>query len=117
MNLIKRLIYGRFWALAIKEINQILRNKQTLVLLIIPPTIQLLVYGFALNPDVHNIKLGIIDYANTYESRELVSALTENNVFVVQQYLFDDQELGEQVREGKVTAGLVIPPEFNRDLS
>jgi ABC-2 type transport system permease protein len=117
MNLIKRLIYGRFWALAIKEINQILRSKQTLVLLIIPPTIQLLVYGFALNPDVHNIKLGIIDYANTYESRELVSSLTENNVFVVQQYLFDDQELGEQVREGKVTAGLVIPPEFNRDLS
>jgi ABC-2 type transport system permease protein len=117
MNLLKRILYSRFWALAIKEINQILRSKQTLVLLIVPPTIQLLLYGFALNPDVHNIKLGIVDYANTYESRELVAALTENNVFVAQHYLLDDEKLGEQVREGKVTAGLVIPPEFKRDLS
>ncbi len=117
MNLVKRLFSNRFWALVIKEINQILRNKQILVFLVIPPTVQLLLYGFALNPDVHYLKLGVIDYANTYESRELVAALTENNVFLVKQYLFDDQKLGEQVREGKITAGLVIPPEFNRDLS
>ena len=117
MSFIKRLISNRFWALAIKEIHQILRNKQVLIFLVIPPTVQLLLYGFALNPDVHYIKLGVVDYANTYESRELVAALTENNVFVAKQYLFDDQRLGEQVREGKITAGLVIPPEFKRDLS
>lgn len=117
MSFIKRLLSNRLWSLAIKEINQILRNKQILVFLVIPPTVQLLLYGFALNPDVHNIKLGVVDYANTYESRELVAALTENNVFVVKQYLLDDQKLGEQVREGKITAGLVIPPEFKRDLS
>jgi ABC-2 type transport system permease protein len=117
MNWIKHLFYSRFWALAIKEFNQILRSKQTLVLLIIPPTVQLLLYGFALNPDVHYIKLGVVDYSNTYESRELISALTENNIFVTQQYLLDDRKLGEQVREGKITAGLVIPPDFKRDLS
>lgn len=117
MNWIKRLFHNRFWALAIKEFNQILRSKQTLVLLIIPPTVQLLLYGFALNPDVHYIKLGVVDYSNTYESRELVSALTENNIFVTQQYLLDDRKLGEQVREGKITAGLVIPPDFNRNLT
>ncbi|HEY9649101.1 MAG TPA: ABC transporter permease, partial [Coleofasciculaceae cyanobacterium] len=117
MNLIKRLAQSRFWALALKEIQQILRSKQTLVLLIVPPTVQLLLYGFALNPDVHNIKLGVVDYANSYESRELVSALTETNIFVTQQYLLDDQKLGDQVREGKVTAGLIIPPDFNHNLS
>lgn len=117
MNLIKRLAQSRFWALALKEIQQILRSKQTLVLLIVPPTVQLLLYGFALNPDVHNIKLGVVDYANSYESRELVSALTETNIFVTQQYLLDYQKLGDQVREGKVTAGLIIPPDFNHNLS
>jgi ABC-2 type transport system permease protein len=116
-NLIKRIINSRFWTLAIKEINQILRTRETLVLLIIPPTLQLLIYGFALNPDVHYLKLGIVDYANTYESRELISALTENHVFVAERYMLSDTELGEQVREGKLTAGLVIPPEYNRDLS
>jgi ABC-2 type transport system permease protein len=117
MNLIQRLLNSRFFALAIKETNQILRNRQTLIFLIVPPTVQLLIYGFALNPDVHYIKLGIVDYAHTRESRELVSALTENRVFVAEQYLNNDQKLGEKVREGKLTAGLVIPPDFKRNLS
>jgi ABC-2 type transport system permease protein len=117
MNVFKRLFNSRFWALVLKEVNQILRNKQLIVLLTFPPTVQLLIYGFALNPDVHYLKLGIVDYANTYESRELVSALTENHIFVAERYIPNDRELGKQVQEGKLTAGLVIPPEFKRDLS
>ncbi|WP_341527287.1 ABC transporter permease [Nostoc sp. UHCC 0302] len=117
MNFIKRILESRFFSLVIKEFNQILRSKETLVLLIIPPTVQMLLYGFALNPDVHYIKLGIVDDAKTYESRELISALTENKVFVAEKYLFNTQDLGEQVRQGKITAGLIIPPNFKRDLA
>lgn len=117
MNIINRFINSRLWALILKEINQILRNKQLVLLLTFPPTIQLLIYGFALNPDVHNLKLGIVDYARTYESREMVSALTENGIFIPKQYLSNERDLGEQVRQGKLTAGLVIPPDFKRNLS
>ncbi|OUL21963.1 ABC transporter permease [Nostoc sp. T09] len=117
MKLIQALLNSRFWSLAIKEFRQILRSKETLVLLIIPPTIQMLLYGFALNPDVHYLKLGVVDYANSYESRELVSVLTVNKVFTLEKYLFNTQDLGEQVRQGKITAGLIIPPDFKRNLS
>ncbi|WP_041232950.1 ABC transporter permease [Cylindrospermum stagnale] len=117
MKIIFSLFNSRFWSLVIKELNQILRSKQTVILLIIPPTIQMLLYGFALNPDVHFIKLGVVDYANTYQSRELVSALTQNNVFVANKYLFDSQELGEEVRQGNITVGLMIPSDFKRDLA
>ena len=111
------LLASRFWTLVQKEINQILRNRQLIILLIFPPTIQLLVYGFALNPDVHFIKLGVVDYARSYESRELVSAFTENRIFTLAQTLTSEKELGQQVEQGKLTAGVVIPPEFNRDLA
>ncbi|HBB35718.1 MAG TPA: ABC transporter permease [Cyanobacteria bacterium UBA8803] len=117
MKIINCLLNSSFFALLVKEINQILRNKQLIFLLIFPPTMQLLIYGFALNPDVHYLKLGIVDYANSYNSRELVAALTENRIFVAQQYLFNERELGEQVRQGKLNVGLVIPPEFNRKLA
>lgn len=106
-----------FWALVRKEIRQILRNKQLLVLLIVPPTVQLLVYGFALNPEVHNLKLGVIDYANVYESRELVAALTENRIFVAQAPPVSEKILSQQVETGKVDVGIVIPPEFPRRLA
>jgi ABC-2 type transport system permease protein len=117
MNLIERILNSRFLALAIKEINQILRDRTLIIFLLFPPTIQLLLYGFALNPDVHNLKLGIVDYAQTYESRELVSAFTENRIFTAHEYHFNEHKLDEQVREGKLTVGLIIPPDFQPKLA
>lgn len=125
MKLFRRLIESRFWALAVKEISQILRNKQLIFILVFPPTIQLLIFGLALNPDVQNLRLGVVDHSNTPISRELVAALTANGVFKVERQQFPgwenrspttDRSLGEQVRRGEITAGLIIPPEFNRDL-
>jgi ABC-2 type transport system permease protein len=117
MKFISRLVNSRFVALVIKEVNQILRNKQLLFLLVFPPTVQLIIYGFALNPDVQNLQMGIVDYANTSASRELISAFTENRTFIAEQYMASEQALGQQVEQGKITAGVVIPPDFNRDLS
>ncbi|XHX80362.1 MAG: ABC transporter permease [Stenomitos frigidus ULC029] len=114
---LKRFFDSRFLALVKKEVNQILRNKQLLILLVIPPTLQLLLYGFALNPDVHDLKLGVVDYANVSASRELVSALTANRIFVVEAYPATEQALSRQVETGKLTAGIVIPPTFRRSLS
>jgi ABC-2 type transport system permease protein len=116
-KLSKYLFTGRFWALVQKEFRQILRDKQLIILLIFPPTLQLLIYGFALNPDVHHLKLGIIDYARTEESRSLISAFTENQIFDPQTIAFEEKQLTQQVETGQLTAGLIIPPEFSRDLA
>jgi ABC-2 type transport system permease protein len=116
-KLLDRLLNSCFWALTIKEIRQIFRNKQLLFLLIFPPTIQLLVYGFALSPDVQLIKLGVLDYANSQTSRELVSAMTENRVFVADRYTFSEADLTDRVRRGDLTVGLIIPPTFDRQLA
>jgi ABC-2 type transport system permease protein len=117
MNVFRQFWEGRLWSLIRKEIAQILRNKQLITLLIIPPTLQLLIYGFALNPDVRNLKLGIVDYAQTADSRELVSAFTDNHIFIPEQFLFSEKELATQVETGALTAGVVIPPEFSRRLA
>jgi ABC-2 type transport system permease protein len=115
--MLRQFVASRFWALVRKEINQILRNKQLIVLLIIPPIIQLLVYGFALNPDVHHLKLGVMDYARTADSRELVAAMTENRIFDAKALFFSEKALVIQVETGQLTAGIVIPPEFSRDIA
>jgi ABC-2 type transport system permease protein len=110
------IIPSHFLALIIKEIRQTLGNKQLIFLLISPATIQLLIFGFALNSDVNNLKLGVVDYSQTEVSRELISAFTENHVFRIKYSDRDSKQLAKQVREGDITAGLVIPPEFNRNI-
>lgn len=116
----RRLQHGldsRFVALLRKEVEQILRDRQLIKLLLIPPTIQLLVYGFALNPDVRFLPLGIVDEARVANSRELVSALTGNQVFLEASRPASERALARQVEQGQLTAGLVIPPDFQRRLA
>ncbi|MDB9312923.1 ABC transporter permease [Spirulina sp. CS-785/01] len=117
MNLFQSFFNSRFWSLVIKETRQILKNKQLVILLIIPPTIQLLALGFALSPDVNQLSLGVTDYAQTYQSRELVAALTENDLFTVQTTTLNEKYLVQQVRTGNVSTGLIIPPDFNTNLT
>jgi ABC-2 type transport system permease protein len=117
MRYLLQLFNTPLWALIRKEINQILRNKQLLILLIIPPTLQLLLYGFALNPDVHNLRLGVIDYAKITESRELVTAMTSNGIFILDSVPTSEKELSHEVEEGKLDVGVIIPPQFPRQLA
>jgi ABC-2 type transport system permease protein len=100
-----------------KEINQITHNRQLIILLIVPPTVQLLLYGFALNPDVHGLQLGVVDYAQVSASRELISALTENKLFVIDHYPTNEKQLAQLVETGQLTAGMVIPPNFHRQIA
>lgn len=117
MNLVRRLFESRLWALTLKEIRQILKNRQLIFLLIFPPTVQLLIFGLALSPNVERLSLGIVDYANSTESREFVSALVENKVFEIASVPTNQAALNQQIRNGKLTIGLIIPPEFDRDLN
>jgi ABC-2 type transport system permease protein len=117
MKILGYLFESRFWALMRKEIHQIFSSKQLIFLLIFPPTIQLLIFGSALSPDIQGLSLGWLDYANSRESRELLSALTENQIFQVK-FAPDSQEvLNQLVRKGEIDLALVIPPKFNQDLS
>ena len=50
--LLDRILGGRIVPLFIKELTQLGRNRRLVVMLIVPPTLQLLLFGFELNPDV-----------------------------------------------------------------
>jgi len=102
----------RIWSLFLKEFHQIRRNRRLVILLIIPPTVNLVLFGLALNPNFENLRLGIVDYSATPESRELISAFTESLVFQVAGYYASPDDLGQAIGKGRLDAGLVIPREF-----
>lgn len=110
------MIGSGFRALLMKEFLQLLRNKQLLAILVITPIVQLLAYGLALNPEVKHLRLGVVDYSATPASRDLVAAFVNNGVFDLQSSGKNEDQLGLLVRDGKLDAGIVIGPEFTRDL-
>ena len=81
MNKIRAFLGYRMRALIRKEFRQILRDRRLAISLILPPTLQLLLFGFALNATVSNLRLGVVDDSRTPESRELVAIMTESKSF------------------------------------
>jgi len=107
-----RLFNLRLWSLFIKEFHQIRRNRRLVILLIIPPTLNIILFGLALNPTFENLQFGVVDYSRTSESRELVSAFTEGLVFKTKGYYASTEELGQAISRGELDAGLVVPHDF-----
>lgn len=108
------IIGRRLRALFVKELRQLRRNRRLVEMLIIPPTLNLVLFGLALNPEVKDLRLGVVDEGRSAESRELVSAFAESGSFRVGGYYASADELGRALAAGRLDTGLVIPPDFAR---
>ncbi len=98
----------RVRALIRKEFNQIRRDRRLAVSLILPPTLQLLLFGFALSAEVTNIRLGVVDSSRTPESRELIASLSESRSFrLAGYYLSGEGNSGTAISQDDLDAGVV----------
>jgi ABC-2 type transport system permease protein len=114
--MIRRLFGSRIVALFKKELNQIRRDRRLAMSLILPPVLQLTLFGFALSARVENVPLGVVDESKTKESRDLIAALTESKSFQSAGYFFSVDDLERAISNGALAAGVVIPNDFARDL-
>lgn len=111
---VSRLFGGRFWALALKELRQIRRDRRLAMSLVVPPMLQVLLFGFALDSEVRDLRLGVVDDSRTLESRELVSAITENRTFRLAGSFLTTKELEAALAAGRLHVGVVVPYDFAR---
>jgi len=107
---------SRVSALFRKELNQIRRDRRLALSLIVPPVLQLTLFGFALSARVENVPLGVVDESRSQESRDLIAALTESRSFQSAGSFFSVEQLSKEISNGSLIAGIVIPTDFARDL-
>lgn len=102
------------FAVMLKEIRQMARDRMTLAMMIGIPTLQLLLFGYAINPDVRNLPAAVADMADTGGSRALVQDLFATGVVRPVAGARTPQELQALLREGRIKIGVLIPPDFER---
>jgi ABC-2 type transport system permease protein len=107
---------GRLKQMLIKEFIQVLRDKRTRFILIGPPIIQMMVFGYAANYEIHHVPTVVLDLDHSQESRELVSRFTSSPYFEVQRQLTDSRQLGDAIEQGTATVGLEIDAGFAQQL-
>lgn len=110
-----RLLFAqRVWALALKELRQIRRDRRLVMSLIVPPVLQILLFGFALDSEVRDLRLGVVDDSRTPESRELIAVITQNPTFRLAGVYATSVVMGEALATARLEVGVVIPYDFAR---
>ena len=99
-----------------KEFRQIRRDSRSLIFLIAIPAFLLVVFGFALNFDIKNIPLAVVDHDGSRQSRELVEKFRTTEYFLIKAEPERTAEIDELMAREKVRAALVVPESFSEDL-
>ncbi|PKN68317.1 MAG: ABC transporter permease [Deltaproteobacteria bacterium HGW-Deltaproteobacteria-12] len=95
-----------------KEFIQLFRDPRNRILLFAAPLIQILVFGYVVNYDIRNIRVALLDYSQTQESRSLIDDFAGSNIFHFTHHLTDDKQITELLLEGKVDMAIQINPDF-----
>ncbi len=110
-----------FWrrtrAIAHKEVRQLRRDRFTAGMIVGLPTIQLLLFGYAINTDVRHLRAGVADQANTQLSRRLVDDAQASQAIDIVARTDTPQQLEVLLRDGRIAVGLAIPHDFERRLA
>lgn len=96
-----------------KEFIQLFRDKRSRPILILTPLIQLLVFGYVVNYDIKDIRVALIDQAQTRESRLLADSFTAGGIFRITHRPADARGMEELFLNGKADIGIRIPPDFS----
>jgi ABC-2 type transport system permease protein len=109
-------MFGRMKQMIIKEVIQVLRDKRTRFILIVPPIVQMLIFGYAATFEIRHVSTVVVDFDRSQESRDLISRFTSSPYFAVQRQLDNSGELTNLIEEGKATVGLEIHAGFAQAL-
>lgn len=104
--------FVRLLAIVLKEMRQLRRDRLTFAMIIGIPTMQLVLFGYAINLDVRHLESAVLDEANTARSREVIAELGATGVVDWRYRVNSVAEIENLMQSGKISTALVIPSDF-----
>ncbi|MEN8192191.1 MAG: ABC transporter permease [Bacteroidota bacterium] len=106
----------RIRAITKKEFKQLGRDKRMMFVLFFFPAFLLVVFGYAVNFDVQNIKLAVFDNDRTSISRDFVNSISSSSYFEIVDTYTEDRRTKEILNSGIAKGVLVIPKGFTKKI-
>jgi ABC-2 type transport system permease protein len=110
---------ARMMALVERDLRKFFRSPALMMAAMVFPLVQLIVLGNAFGGKIRDARLGIVDHDNGPQAIRVIESLraVQSNARTFQPVIYTDERLMvNDVRKGELNAGLVIPPQFSRDV-
>lgn len=99
-------------AMMVNEVRHLLRDRRSLALMFLMPTIMLFLYGYAIRLDILAAPIGVLQESHDAASTDLASHFEASRAFSVILRLHDRRELARAIQDGRVWAAVVIPHDY-----
>jgi len=106
----------RLFAIMRKEVQQLARDRLTLGMVVGIPIMQMMLFGYAINTDVRQLRAAVADAAGTQLSRQLVADVQASQVVDVTHVVTTGKQVQALLDRGEVVVGIVIPRDFEQRL-
>lgn len=99
-----------------KELQHIVRDRATLVLVLITPTAILLIMAYALTVDLEHIPIAVLDHDRSRTSRSFIQQITAGEDLDLYAQVDSFDALETMLVKGEIKAAIVIAPDFAEDV-
>lgn len=107
----------RIQAIAIKEMLQIVRDPRSLMIALLVPLMQMVIFGYGVSLDIRHIPLCVLDHENGQQSRELVARFSASRYFALGPALASERDVARALDDGDCEIALVVPADFSQRLN
>jgi ABC-2 type transport system permease protein len=109
-------MFTRILAISKKEVRQLLRDRRMLYVLFVFPFVLLILFGYAINFDVHHIKLAVYDMDNSQITRDYLNRLTSSSYFDLVDHLRSEGQIRKVLDRGNAQVVIVFPQDFSQNI-
>lgn len=101
--------WKQFSAFVAKEWIHIFRDPYTLLILLLMPVVELLLFGFALNMEVTNIRTAVVSFDQGRYTQRLEDKLRSHPNFILHEGRLSESEAEEQLKKNKIDLYILLP--------
>jgi ABC-2 type transport system permease protein len=105
-------MWRRMWAIVVKELRQLSRDRMTFGMIVMIPLVQLMLFGYAINTDARHLPAGLVDLSSSSFSRALVQAVEASQVIDFKFNYANVKEAEAALTRGEVKAILYLPSDL-----
>lgn len=103
-------------AVVIKELQHIARDRATLILVLITPTVLLVIMAYALTVDLEHIPIAVLDRDRSSVSRQFIQQITAGKDLDLYIQVSSVDQIERLLINGEIKAAVVIAPDFSEQL-
>ena len=103
---------ARMFAIALKEVQQMLRDKLTFAMAVAVPIMQLVLFGYAINTDPKGLPTAVVSQDTSPMARSLVAALQTSGYFRIVESGIAEARGDALLQRGDIQFLVVVPDDF-----